>query len=68
MGGGWENRDVDEQLAMLQVEAARPPASVARVLIDSPLPHLDRLFDYRVPDELAADARPGCRVKVRFAG
>ncbi|WP_246065180.1 primosome assembly protein PriA [Aeromicrobium piscarium] len=59
---------MDEQLAMLQVEAARPPASVARVLIDSPLPHLDRLFDYRVPDELAADARQGCRVKVRFAG
>ncbi|OUZ09802.1 hypothetical protein BHE97_09905 [Aeromicrobium sp. PE09-221] len=36
--------------------------------MDSPLPHLDRLFDYRVPEELAADAQPGCRVKVRFAG
>lgn len=43
---------------------------VARVLIDSPLPQLDRLFDYAVPEALAADARPGVRVKVplRSAG
>ncbi|MCU1636714.1 MAG: preprotein translocase subunit SecA [Cryobacterium sp.] len=43
---------------------------VARVLIDSPLPQLDHLFDYRVPDELAATAVPGVRVKVpwRSAG
>ncbi|MET0813205.1 MAG: primosomal protein N' [Microbacterium sp.] len=43
---------------------------VARVLIDSPLPQLDRLFDYAIPDALAADARPGVRVKVplRSAG
>ncbi|MEU9828730.1 primosomal protein N' [Micromonospora chersina] len=33
-----------------------------------PLPHLDRPFDYLVPDTLDADARPGVRVKVRFAG
>lgn len=47
-----------------------PEASIARVLIDSPLPQLDRLFDYRVPEHLAADAVPGCRVKVplRSAG
>lgn len=46
------------------------PASptVARVCVDSPLPHLDRLFDYTVPAELATLAREGCRVKVRFAG
>jgi primosomal protein N' (replication factor Y) len=37
---------------------------VARVLIDSPLPQLDRLFDYTVPDEFDADAQPGVRVKV----
>jgi primosomal protein N' (replication factor Y) len=38
--------------------------------VDSPLPQLDRLFDYAVPDELAADAAPGVRVKVplRSAG
>ena len=43
---------------------------VARVLIDSPLPQLDRLFDYAVPDAFAADAQPGVRVKVplRSAG
>ncbi|GIJ27120.1 putative primosomal protein N' [Micromonospora qiuiae] len=33
-----------------------------------PLAHLDRPFDYLVPQELAADALPGVRVKVRFAG
>ncbi|WP_431934110.1 primosomal protein N' [Micromonospora sp. RP3T] len=36
--------------------------------MDVPLPHLDRPFDYLVPDALDADARPGVRVKVRFAG
>ncbi|KAA9086721.1 primosomal protein N' family DNA-binding protein [Microbacterium radiodurans] len=43
---------------------------VARVLIDSPLPQLDRLFDYAVPDDLAERAVPGVRVKVplRSAG
>ncbi|MFG3699306.1 primosomal protein N' [Micromonospora sp. NPDC047620] len=33
-----------------------------------PLAHLDRPFDYLVPAELDADAVPGTRVKVRFAG
>lgn len=41
---------------------------VARVAVDVPHPHLDRPFDYAVPPELDATARPGCRVKVRFAG
>ncbi|KAA9110576.1 primosomal protein N' [Microbacterium rhizomatis] len=43
---------------------------VARVLIDSPLPQLDRLFDYAIPDHLLPDARPGVRVRVplRSAG
>ncbi|HZW41061.1 MAG TPA: primosomal protein N', partial [Agromyces sp.] len=47
-----------------------PGASFARVLLDSPLPQLDRLFDYRIPDELADAVRPGVRVKVplRSAG
>jgi primosomal protein N' (replication factor Y) (superfamily II helicase) len=38
------------------------------VVVDLPLPHLDRVFDYTVPEPLAADARPGVRVRVRFAG
>ncbi|MCU1414163.1 MAG: hypothetical protein JWN80_1503 [Microbacteriaceae bacterium] len=49
-----------------------PPAAdrVARVLVDSSLPQLDRLFDYRIPPELRGAARPGVRVRVpiRSAG
>lgn len=43
---------------------------VARVLIDSPLPQLDRLFDYAIPEALEAEAVPGVRVRVplRSAG
>ena len=41
---------------------------MARVCVDVPLPHLDRLFDYLVPAELHETALPGTRVKVRFAG
>ena len=46
------------------------PASIARVLLDSPLPQLDRLFDYRIPDRWRAQAVPGVRVLVplRSAG
>ena len=39
---------------------------VARVLLDSPVPHLDRTFDYLVPAALAQQALPGTRVMVRF--
>ncbi|QJY48478.1 primosomal protein N' [Pseudonocardia broussonetiae] len=48
----------------------RPAADrpVARVAVDVPLAHLDRVFDYRVPEQFDADARPGVRVRVRFAG
>jgi primosomal protein N' (replication factor Y) len=41
---------------------------VARVAVDVPLPHLDRPFDYLVPEQLSAAAAGGCRVRVRFAG
>lgn len=41
---------------------------MARVAVDVPLPHLDRPFDYAIPEALAAEVVPGCRVKVRFAG
>ncbi len=36
--------------------------------VDVPLPHLDRLFDYLVPEALSERAVPGCRVRIRFAG
>ncbi|GHC88778.1 putative primosomal protein N' [Nocardiopsis terrae] len=51
--------------------AKRRPADrlpVARVIVDTPLPHLDRYFDYRVPADMDEAAVPGCRVKVRFNG
>ena len=49
---------------------AEPAATdpVARVLVDVPLAHLDRPFDYLVPVGMAETAVPGARVKVRFAG
>ncbi len=46
--------------------AARLP--VARVLVESALPHLDRPFDYSVPADLDAAAQAGVRVKVKFSG
>src|SRR4051794_31273236 len=41
---------------------------VARVLLDLPMAHLDRPFDYAVPETLATKAQPGVRVKVKFGG
>lgn len=41
---------------------------IARILPMLPLPHLDREFDYLVPEEVSSDAQPGVRVRVRFAG
>jgi primosomal protein N' (replication factor Y) len=38
--------------------------TVARVLIESPLPQLDRLFDYIIPAAMVAEALPGVRVRV----
>ena len=51
--------------------AAAEPAStapVAQVLVEVPLAHLDRTFDYLVPASMDDAAVPGVRVKVRFAG
>lgn len=74
----------DEALAGARAQVARarsradrrprPPAEpaavdpIASVLVDVPLAHLDRPFDYQVPATMAGDAVPGARVKVRFAG
>ncbi|WP_298886488.1 primosome assembly protein PriA [uncultured Serinicoccus sp.] len=73
---------MSEQLELVPAPAAprrraRTPASdvplaadepVATVLVDTPLAHLDRPFEYAVPADLAQSARPGVRVRVRFAG
>ncbi len=50
---------------------SRPAAQdrpVARVALLTPVPHLDRVFDYEVPEELSATALPGVRVRVRLSG
>ena len=49
-----------------RVPAAERP--VAQVAVDVNLAHLDRPFDYQVPEQLADQAVPGARVRVRFAG
>ncbi len=49
----------------------REPAAerpVARLMVDVPLPHLDRPFDYLVPEQLSDAVQAGSRVRVRFAG
>ena len=65
------------QLSLLQGFPARKPQAgpplathlpVARVLVESPLPHLDRPFDYSVPADLDAAAQAGVRVKIKFNG
>lgn len=74
----------DEQLSLpglvrAQARKAKAPAEkaapqraevdpIAQVLVDLPLAHLDRPFDYAVPVTMAGTAVPGARVKVRFAG
>jgi primosomal protein N' (replication factor Y) len=68
-----------EQLELVRsvVRRAKRPAEpagdaavdpVALVLVDTGLAHLDRPFEYSVPQPLADAAQPGARVKVRFAG
>ncbi len=39
---------------------------IAKVVIDSPLPQLDRLFDYSIPDDLIGQVAVGVRVRVQF--
>lgn len=43
-------------------------SGVARVVVDVPLPHLDRVFDYAIPAEMEESVVPGVRVRVRFSG
>ncbi len=38
--------------------------TIARVMVDSPLPQLDRLFDYAVPARFIDEVIPGVRVRV----
>lgn len=69
-------RAVDDSRAKAAATRARKrqeaePAGelpVAQVLVEVSLPHLDRVFDYVVPEAMGAAAVPGARVKVGFAG
>ena len=63
---GRPERPASPARARDNAPAQRQP--VARVAVDIPLAHLDRPFDYLVPERLSDAARPGCRVRVRFAG
>lgn len=51
--------------ATLELAAQLP---IAQVRIDSPLPQLDRIFDYTISRQLDDLVHPGVRVRVRFAG
>ena len=53
---------------MTRERTAAAELPVARVALMVALAHLDRDFDYLVDAEQSADARPGVRVRVRFAG
>jgi primosomal protein N' (replication factor Y) len=67
-----------EQLALVAATVrrtrVRPPPGpaevdpIARVVVDIPLAHLDRIFDYVVPEPLSGAVQPGVRVRVRFSG
>ena len=54
--------------APLTSSAPVASAGVAAVVVDTGLPHLDRIFEYAVPPEMDAGAVPGARVRIRFAG
>lgn len=43
------------------------PKRIARVRIDVPVRHLDRDFDYHIPESLHEAVQVGSRVRVRFA-
>lgn len=45
-----------------------PTLPVARVLPLLGISHLDRAFDYRVDSDQDASAKPGVRVRIKFAG
>lgn len=47
-------------------QETRSTSQIARIAIDSPLPNLDRLFDYTIPTEFVDSIAVGCRVKVPF--
>ena len=61
----------DEPQPELRLRGGHTPAAslpVARVLLETPVPHLARPFDFGVTADQDASAVPGVRVRVRFSG
>src|SRR5665811_1930727 len=67
-GAGASSRGRSVRSLRPRVQQTADVDPVALVLVDVGLPHLDRPFEYSVPDSMADLAVPGARVKVRFAG
>ncbi|MDO5750701.1 MAG: primosomal protein N' [Rothia sp. (in: high G+C Gram-positive bacteria)] len=61
---GVDGADVPDPNALLA--ATGVPNPVARICVDTTVPHLDRPFDYAVPPELSEQAVIGARVRVAF--
>lgn len=51
-----------------QERAAPGSARIAQVIVDLDVPHLDRPFDYRIPDRLLGSVAIGSLVRVRWGG
>jgi primosomal protein N' (replication factor Y) len=63
-----KRRPAKRSTARVKDTAPAGDRPVAKVAVDIPLAHLDRPFDYLVPERMAAEVVPGCRVRVRFSG
>ncbi|MFL6026422.1 MAG: primosomal protein N' [Friedmanniella sp.] len=61
-------RTAEPATAVPATIARAPTQPVGRVVLDLPLSHLDRPFDYTVSAAQHEEAVPGARVRVRFAG
>jgi primosomal protein N' (replication factor Y) len=56
------------EVAKLKPEASSSAEPIARVWVDSGVFHLDQVYDYLVPDNLASTVATGVRVQVPFQG
>lgn len=60
MGANQSSRRTSQSIKPLN------PLGYAKVVLDSSVPHLDREFDYRIPEEFADSLKIGSRVQVPF--
>lgn len=72
MGAYGQGRDASQSNSVAMSAESVPSESasivaeprIARVVLDSPLPQLDRVFEYEIPPTLRAEIGAGMRVKV----